>query len=171
MTTEQTTAIGRQTKIFTLLKEAIKGGNHDFTRGSIRRAVLLLAIPMMLEMAMESVFALVDLYFVGHLPHSSYAIQTVGLTESCLTIIYSLAVGMSMAATAIVARRIGEKDPVEAAKAGMQTVTVAILVNLVIGIAGFYFASNILSIMGASAETTRLGTNYTRIMMAESLII
>jgi putative MATE family efflux protein len=126
---------------------------------------------MMLEMAMESVFALVDLYFVGHLPHSSYAIQTVGLTESCLTIIYSLAVGMSMAATAIVARRIGEKDPVEAAKAGMQTVTLAILVNFVIGVAGFYYASNILSLMGASSETVRLGTSYTRIMMAESLII
>ncbi|HEY9002429.1 MAG TPA: MATE family efflux transporter [Mucilaginibacter sp.] len=171
MATDQTTAISRSTRIFTLIKESLRGGNHDFTRGSIRRAVLLLAIPMMLEMAMESVFALVDLYFVGHLPHSSYAIQTVGLTESCLTIIYSLAVGMSMAATAIVARRIGEKDPVEAAKAGMQTVTLAILVNLVIGIVGFYFASNILTIMGASAETARLGTNYTRIMMAESLII
>jgi len=171
MTTEQTTAISRPTKIFTLLKESIRGGNHDFTKGSIRRAVLLLAIPMMLEMAMESVFALVDLYFVGHLHNSSYAIQTVGLTESCLTIIYSLAIGMSMAATAIVARRIGEQNPVEAAKAGMQTVSLAILVNLIIGIAGFYFASNILTIMGASAETTRLGTNYTRIMMAESLII
>jgi putative MATE family efflux protein len=78
---------------------------------------------------------------------------------------------MSMAATAIVARRIGEKDPVEAAKAGMQTVTLAIMVNLVIGVVGFYFASDILTIMGASAETARLGTNYTRIMMAESLII
>jgi len=171
MATDQTTAISRSTRIFTLIKESLRGGNHDFTQGSIRRAVLLLAIPMMLEMAMESVFALVDLYFVGHLPHSSYAIQTVGLTESCLTIIYSLAVGMSMAATAIVARRIGEKDPVEAAKAGMQTVTLAILVNFVIGVAGFYYASNILSLMGASAETVRLGTNYTRIMMAESLII
>lgn len=171
MLTDQTTAISRPTKIFTLLKESIRGGNHDFTKGSIRRAVLLLAIPMMLEMAMESVFALVDLYFVGHLHNSSYAIQTVGLTESCLTIIYSLAIGMSMAATAIVARRIGEQNPVAAAKAGMQTVSLAILVNLVIGIAGFYFASNILTIMGASAETTRLGTNYTRIMMAESLII
>lgn len=171
MATDQTTAISRSTRIFTLIKESLRGGNHDFTRGSIRRAVLLLAIPMMLEMAMESVFALVDLYFVGHLRHSSYAIQTVGLTESCLTIIYSLAVGMSMAATAIVARRIGEKDPVEAAKAGMQTVTLAILVNFVIGVVGFYYASNILSLMGASTETVRSGTNYTRIMMAESLII
>ncbi len=170
-TTTPTASTGRRYRLFTLLKQSLKGGNHDFTKGSIRRAVVLLAIPMMLEMAMESVFALVDLYFVGHLPHSSYAIQTVGLTESCLTIIYSLAVGMSMAATAVVARRIGEKNPVEAAKAGMQAVTVAIIVNVVIGLAGFYFARNILSLMGASAETARLGTNYTRIMMAETLII
>ena len=126
---------------------------------------------MMLEMAMESVFALVDLYFVGHLKHSSYAIQTVGLTESVLTIIYSLAIGMSMAATAIVARRIGEQDTVAAAKAGMQAVSIALIINLVIGAVGFYYASNLLTIMGASAETVRLGTTFTRIMMAESIII
>jgi putative MATE family efflux protein len=171
MTTNQTATTGKLSRIFSLLQQSLKGGNHDFTKGTIRRAVLLLAIPMMLEMAMESVFALVDLYFVGHLPHSSYAIQTVGLTESCLTIIYSLAVGMSMAATAIVARRVGEGDPVAAARAGMQAVTLAVLVNMVIGIAGFYFATNILTIMGASVETARLGTNFTRIMMAESIII
>lgn len=171
MTANQTATASKLSRIFTLLKQSLRGGDHDFTKGSIRRAVLLLAIPMMLEMAMESVFALVDLYFVGHLPHSSYAIQTVGLTESCLTIIYSLAVGMSMAATAIVARRIGEQEPVAAAKAGMQAVTIAVLINLVIGVAGFYYATNILTIMGASAETAKLGTNFTRIMMAESVII
>ena len=91
-------------KIFTTLKQAIKGDeSFDYTAGSIKKAVILLAIPMVLEMMMESVFALVDLYFVGHLEHSSFAIQTVGLTESVLTIIYSLAIGMSMAATAVVA--------------------------------------------------------------------
>ena len=171
MTADQTATTGKLSRIFTLLKQSLQGENLDFTTGSIRRAVLLLAIPMMLEMAMESVFALVDLYFVGHLHNSSYAIQTVGLTESVLTIIYSLAIGMSMAATAVVARRVGEKDPVAASKAGMQAITVALLANLVIGIAGFYFATNILTIMGASAETARLGTNFTRIMMAESVII
>lgn len=171
MTANQTATTGKLSRIFTLLKESLRGGDHDFTTGSIRRAVLLLAIPMMLEMAMESVFALVDLYFVGHLHNSSHAIQTVGLTESCLTIIYSIAVGMSMAATAIVARRIGEQDPVAAAKAGMQAVTVAVLVNIVIGTAGFYYAADILSLMGASAETVRQGTTFTRIMMAESIII
>jgi len=170
MTTFQP-ASGKLSRIFTLIKQALKGGNHDFTKGSIRRAVLLLAIPMMLEMVMESVFALVDLYFVGHLPHSSYAIQTVGLTESVLTIIYSLAIGMSMAATAVVARRIGEQDPVEASKAGMQAITIALIINVIIGAAGFYFATNILTLMGASRQTALLGTNFTRIMMGESVII
>ncbi len=170
MTTIQT-APNKPSRIFTLLKQALKGGNHDFTKGSIRRAVLLLAIPMMLEMAMESVFALVDLFFVGHLRHSSYAIQTVGLTESVLTIIYSLAIGMSMAATAVVARRVGEQDPEAASKAGMQTITIALLANIVIGAAGFYYARDILTTMGASTETARMGTNFTRIMMGETIII
>jgi len=101
--------------ILDLLKRAIKGEQQDYTVGSIRRAVFMLAIPMILEMGMESVFAVVDLYFVGHLKDSSHAIQTVGLTESVLTIIYSLAIGISMAATATVARRIGEKNPEAAA--------------------------------------------------------
>ena len=87
MTTFQP-ASSKLSRTFSLIKQALKGGNHDFTQGSIRRAVLLLAIPMMLEMVMESVFALVDLYFVGHLPQSKYAIQAVGMTESILNIIY-----------------------------------------------------------------------------------
>lgn len=158
-------------KILKLLKEAIKGKELDFTQGSIRRAVLLLAIPMMLEMILESVFALVDLYFVGHLPHSSEAIQTVGLTESVLTIIYSLAIGMSMAATAVVARRIGEKDPVAAAKAGMQAVLIAMAFNIVISVTGFIYAADILRLMGASAETAALGTPFIQIMMGSSSVI
>lgn len=110
-------------RLFITIKQSLKGeADFDYTSGSIRKAVILLAIPMVLEMMMESVFALVDLYFVGHLENSSFAIQTVGLTESVLTVIYSLAIGLSMAATAVVARRIGEKDPVAASKAGMQAV-------------------------------------------------
>ena len=100
----------KQASWFGLIKQAIRGDEMDYTTGSIRRAVIMLAIPMMLEMIMESVFAVVDLYFVGHLENSSQAIQVVGLTESVLTIIYSLAIGMSMAATALVARRVGEKN-------------------------------------------------------------
>lgn len=171
MTTQQNSSTSQTGKIFDLLKQAVQGKELDFTQGSMRRAVLLLAIPMMLEMIMESVFALVDLYFVGHLHNSSEAIQTVGLTESVLAIIYSLAVGMSMAATAIVARRIGEKDPVAAAKAGMQAILVAVAFNLALSIAGFIYAREILMLMGASANTATAGTPFIQIMMCGSTII
>ncbi|MGY0035464.1 MATE family efflux transporter [Pedobacter sp. NJ-S-72] len=171
MTTQQNSAASKTSRIFDLLKQAVQGKELDFTQGSMRRAVLLLAIPMMLEMIMESVFALVDLYFVGHLQNSSEAIQTVGLTESVLAIIYSLAVGMSMAATAIVARRIGEKDPVAAAKAGMQAILVAVVFNLVLSITGFFYAREILMLMGASASTATAGTPFIQIMMCGSTII
>lgn len=171
MTTQQNSSTSQTSKIFDLLKQAVQGKELDFTQGSMRRAVLLLAIPMMLEMIMESVFALVDLYFVGHLHNSSEAIQTVGLTESVLAIIYSLAVGMSMAATAVVARRIGEKDPVAAAKAGMQAILVAVAFNLVLSIAGFIYAPEILMLMGASASTAAAGTPFIQIMMCGSTII
>ncbi|MBB5623757.1 putative MATE family efflux protein [Pedobacter cryoconitis] len=171
MTTQQNSSTSQTSKIFDLLKQAVQGKELDFTQGSMRRAVLLLAIPMMLEMIMESVFALVDLYFVGHLHNSSEAIQTVGLTESVLAIIYSLAVGMSMAATAVVARRIGEKDPVAAAKAGMQAILVAVAFNLALSIAGFIYAREILMLMGASANTATAGTPFIQIMMCGSTII
>ena len=159
-------------KIFTTLKQAIKGDeSFDYTAGSIKKAVILLAIPMVLEMMMESVFALVDLYFVGHLEHSSFAIQTVGLTESVLTIIYSLAIGMSMAATAVVARRIGEKDPIAAAKAGMQAIIIAVAVNSVMSILGVIYAKDILILMGASVEAAEHGFRFTQIMIGSSLCI
>ncbi|MEJ7557910.1 MAG: MATE family efflux transporter [Pedobacter sp.] len=158
-------------KILSVIKQSLSGKELDFTEGSIRLSVILLAIPMMLEMAMESIFALVDLYFVGHLHNSSIAIQTVGLTESVLTIIYSLAVGMSMAATAVVARRIGEKDPVAASKAGMQSIVVAIAINLVLSVFAFIYAADILTLMGASPQTAAEGVTFTRIMMGSSTII
>ncbi|QEC74808.1 MATE family efflux transporter [Mucilaginibacter ginsenosidivorax] len=165
------TAKGKVSSFFSVLKQAIKGQEVDLTSISIKRAIVLLAIPMMLEMAMESVFALVDLYFVGHLKNSSHAIQTVGLTESVLTVIYSLAIGLSMAATAVVARRIGEKNPEAASKAGMQTIIIAMLINLGISIFGFLHARGLLLIMGASAETADHGTPFVRIMMGGSIII
>ena len=157
--------------IFSIIKHSLNGLEVDYTRGSIRRSVILLAIPMMLEMIMESVFALVDLYFVGHLENSSFAIQTVGLTESVLTIIYSLAIGISMAATAVVARRIGEKDPVAAAKAGMQAILIAIAINTLISLLGFIYAREILMLMGASAEAAAHGTAFMQIMMGSSIFI
>lgn len=168
---QSTKAQGKLSSFIELLIQSIKGHEVDLTSISIKRAIILLAIPMMLEMAMESVFALVDLYFVGHLENSSHAIQTVGLTESVLTIIYSLAIGLSMAATAVVARRIGEKNPEAAAKAGMQTIIVAVAVNIIISIAGLTYARDILLLMGASAETANHGVTFVRIMMGGSIII
>jgi len=162
---------GKLSSFFELLVQSIKGHEVDLTAISIKRAIILLAIPMMLEMAMESVFALVDLYFVGHLENSSNAIQTVGLTESVLTIIYSLAIGLSMAATAVVARRIGEKNPEAASKAGMQTIVIAVSVNLIISILGLIYARDILLLMGATSITADHGTAFVRIMMGGSIII
>lgn len=162
---------GKLSSFFELLVQSIKGHEVDLTAISIKRAIILLAIPMMLEMAMESVFALVDLYFVGHLENSSNAIQTVGLTESVLTIIYSLAIGLSMAATAVVARRIGEKNPHAASKAGMQTIVIAVSINLIISILGVIYARDILLLMGATAATADHGTAFVRIMMGGSIII
>ncbi len=154
-----------------LIKQAIRGDEMDYTTGSIRRAVIMLAIPMMLEMIMESVFAVVDLYFVGHLENSSQAVQVVGLTESVLTIIYSLAIGMSMAATALVARRVGEKNIDEAAHAGVQALIVALAITLVLSVAGFIFAKDILLLMGASEETATVGTTFVRTMMGGAIVI
>jgi putative MATE family efflux protein len=156
---------------FALIKQSLQGESHDYTQGSIRKAVFLLAVPMIMEMMMESVFAIVDLYFVGHLPNSSNAIQTVGLTESVITIVYSLAIGISMAATALVARRIGEKNPEEAAHAGAQAILLSIVVTIAISIAGFIYAADILRLMGAEEATVQMGTTYTRIMMGGSLVI
>ncbi len=154
-----------------VIKRSLKGEEVDYTTGSIRLSVILLAIPMMMEMVMESVFALVDLYFVGHLENSSFAIQTVGLTESVLTIIYSLAIGISMAATAVVARRIGEKDPEAASRAGMQAILIAVAITAVISFLGVWFATDILLLMGASAESALHGTDFVQIMMGGSIVI
>ncbi|RYY53663.1 MAG: MATE family efflux transporter [Chitinophagaceae bacterium] len=154
-----------------LIKKSLRGEEMDYTSGNIRTAIFMLAIPMMLEMAMESVFAVVDLYFVGHLKHSSQAIQTVGLTESVLTIVYSLAIGMSMAATAVVARRVGEKNPEAAAHAGAQAIILSIGVTLLLSVAGVIWAPEILSLMGGSAEVVVQGTPFIRIMMGSSMVI
>ena len=110
--------ISKLSLFFSLVKQSIRGDEHDYTKGSIRQAIILLAIPMVLELSLESVFAVVDMFFVGKLGPNAMA--TVGLTESSISIVYSIAIGLSTAATAVVARRIGEKDPDAAAHAGMQ---------------------------------------------------
>lgn len=131
----------------------------------------MLAIPMMLEMMMESVFALVDLYFVGHLKESSFAIQSVGLTESVLTIMYSVAIGMSMAATALVARRIGEKDSAKASVSGAEAIAVAAVLTVLLSIPGVIYAKEILLLMGASEASAEYGKTFTAIMMGSSISI
>lgn len=156
-------------KYLNIIKQSLNGEEQDYTQGSIPRAVFLLAIPMILELSLESVFALVDMFFVGKLGEN--AIATVGLTESVITLLYSIAIGLSTGATAIVARRIGEKDPEAAAHAGAQSLIIAILATVVVSAAGLIFAGDILSIMGANPEVVKEGAIFTRIMFGGSLSI
>ncbi len=151
------------------LKQALKGEQMDYTQGSIRKAVFLLAIPMILELSLESVFAVVDMFFVGKLGQN--AIATVGLTESVITIVYSVAIGLSTAATAVVARRIGEKNPEAAAHAGAQSLVISIIVTIIVSIIGVIFAADILRLMGAHADVVRDGAVFTRIMLGGSVAI
>lgn len=152
-----------------VIKEALNGEEQDYTVGSIPRAAFLLAVPMILELSLESVFAVVDMYFVGKL--GPEAIATVGLTESVITIIYSVAMGLSTAATAIVARRIGEKNPEAASRAGMQTIVISLIITAALSIPGCIFADDILRMMGASKKVVEEGVLFTRIMLGGSLVI
>lgn len=156
-------------KIWTLLGDAIRGKQFDLTAISIPKAIVLLAIPMMLEMAMESIFALVDTYFVGKI--GTEALSTVGLTEVMMTLVYSVAIGLSTAPMAMVARFIGEKDPAQAGKAAGQAILLGIFVSLLIAVPGFIYAENLLALMGASAEVIAQGVGYTRIMFATNVVI
>lgn len=147
----------------TTIKRAVKGEHHDYTQGSIPEAVVLLAIPMILEIGLESVFAVVDMFFVSGL--GANAIATVGLTESVITLVYSIGIGLSTGATAIVARRIGEKNSEAAAHAGAQAILLSILVSIVLGVLGFIFAGDVLRLMGAHEDVVRDGTNFARILL------
>jgi len=153
-------------KIYNSIKQSLNGQEHDYTQGSLRQAIFLLAVPMILELSLESVFAVVDMFFVGKLGQN--AIATVGLTESVITIIYSVAIGLSTATTAIVARRTGEKNKDAAAHAGAQSLIIGFLVTVVLSILGVLFSSDILKLMGASALVIADGTIFTKIMMAGS---
>ena len=167
MTTQQRT--GRLARAYRIIKLSLNGEQQDYTQGSIPRAVLLLAVPMILELSLESVFALVDMFFVGKLGEN--AIATVGLTESVITIVYSIAMGLSTAATAIVARRIGEKNPEGGAHAGAQAMVIALIATVVLSLSGVVFAADILSLMGASKEVVAEGAVFTRIMFGGSMAI
>jgi len=148
---------------------ALSGKAENFTSGSIRRAIFLLSVPMVLEMSMESIFALVDIYFVNMV--GTNAVATVGLTESVLMIVYSIAIGLSMAITAIVSRRIGEKKNKKAGDAAFQGIVIGIAMALVIGVPGYLFSGTILSLMGGSETLISEGIGYTQIMFAGNISI
>jgi len=154
--------------LFAAIREAIAGSPRDYTEGSIGRAILVLAVPMVLEMFMESVFAVVDVFFVARL--GADAVATVGLTESMLTLVYTLAMGLSIGATATVARRIGERDPDGAARAAMQAIALGVFCALVLGAVGITLAPKLLSLMGASAAVLQ-NASYTRIMLGGNVTV
>ncbi len=149
--------------------DAIKGTPQDYTQGSISKAVILLGIPMVLEMVMESVFAVTDIFFVGHLGPA--AVATIGLTESLLTIVYTVAFGLSIGATAMMARRAGEHDMEGASNTAVQVIALGIIVSIVVGTIGLIFAPNLLKIMGASPEVLEQGTSYMRVMFGGNAAI
>ena len=152
------------------VRESLAGSRHDYTRGPVGRAILLLSVPMVLEMVMESVFAVVDIFFVARL--GADAVAAVGLTESLLAFVYALGIGLSIGITAVVARRVGEKDPEAAASAAVQGVALALLVSLVLGTAGVLLAPALLTAMGASPAVVETGLGYTRVMLGgEATII
>ncbi len=156
-------------KILKIIRESLDGEEREYTSGSINRAIVLLSIPMVLEMVMESLFAVVDVYFVSKV--SVDAVAVVGLTESLLTLIYSIAIGMSMAATAMVARRIGEKKAEAASVAAMQAVLIAVVLSILIGVPGLLFASDILRFMGGNDTMIASGASYTRISLSSNIVI
>lgn len=155
--------------IWALLLESLKSEEKEYTSGSINKAIFLLAVPMVLEVIMESVFAVVDIYFVSKI--STNAVAVVGLSETMLTLVYSIAIGISMAATAMVARRIGEKDKKGAAISAVQAMILSGLFSLAIGAIGFFFAEDLLRLMGASEDMISEGAGYTRIIISTNVVI
>lgn len=148
---------------------AVKGKEQDYTTLGIKQSIVLLAIPMILEMVMESLFAVVDIFFVGRL--GSNALATVGLTESVLMIIYAVGMGVSIAATALVSRRIGEKNYKKAGSITFQLIVTGAILALLMGVIATVFAEDILTLMGAEAEVIATGLNYARIIFAGNLAI
>ncbi len=155
--------------IFQLIKDAVSGKEQDFTTGSIRKAVFLLSIPMILEMLMESIFALVDIIYVSQV--SVNAVATIGLTESVITLVYAVAIGLSMAATAVVARRIGEKDVVGANQAAIQVIILGVVIAMIISVIGIIYPKEILALMGAEPDLIEEGFGYTKILLGGNITI
>jgi putative MATE family efflux protein len=156
---------------FAAVREAVRGAHpkYDYTEGSIGRAILLLSVPMVLEMLMESLFVVCDVYFVGRL--GKEAVATVGLTESMMVLVYTLGIGLSIGATAMVARRTGERDPEGAARTAGQTILLGLLVSLVLGALGVALAPRLLWWMGAEAPVVAAGSNFTRVMLGANVSV
>ena len=156
-------------KFFKYFWIAVSGKETEFTSGSIRKAIFMLSIPMILEMLMESIFALVDIAYVSQV--SVNAVATIGLTESVITLVYALAIGLSMAATAVVARRIGEKDVQGARIAAVQAISLGILVSIVLGAIGILYPKEILGLMGGEPELIEEGYGYTQFLIGGNITI
>lgn len=157
-------------KLFSLVWRGVKGDHGEFRSGSINHAIILLSVPMIVEMGMESIFAVVDVYFVSQL-NDNGALAAVGLTESVLTLIYSLAFGLSMGATALVARRVGEKDGKGAEEAAVQGLYLAMSVSLILTVVGVIYSDDILAFMGASDDVIHRNGSYARIMFGGNITI
>ena len=160
---------GRLARSLSALREALLGSNQDFTEGSIGRAITLLAIPMVLEVSMESLFGIVNVFYVGHLGKD--AVAAVGTTESLLTIIFGIGMGLSMATTAMVARRTGEKDPRGASVAAVQAIALGLSISVPIGIVGIFFTPALFRLMGASDHVIAAGTGYGTIILGGNVAI
>jgi putative MATE family efflux protein len=158
-----TATASTQPNLWNSIWEAIRGSHQDFTTGNLNHAILLLAIPMVMEMVLESLFAVVDVFWVAHV--GSNAVATVGLTESLLMLVFAVGMGLSLSTTAMVARRIGEKDPEGAAVAGVQAIFLGLTVSFLIGVPCFIFAPDLLRLMGASPEIVATGSWYARIAL------
>lgn len=154
---------------WSILREALFGSQRDFTKGSIGQAIFILSVPMIIEMMGESLFALVDIFFVGRLGASAVAV--VGLTESMMALIYAVAIGLSIGATATVARRIGEKDDEGAAKSAAHVIYLGVIVSLVMSVIGIIFAPTFLRLLGGTPEIIEQGTTFTRIMLGGNAVV
>ncbi len=156
-------------KLLQLFRAAIRGDEYDYTSGSIKKAIVMLSIPMVLEMAMESLFALVDAYFVAKV--SPDAVATVGLTEAVITLVYAIAIGISTAPVAMIARYIGQKDQANASRVAKQAIYMAIGVSFILGIPGVIYAEDILRMMGGSEALIASGKNYTKLLFGSNAVI
>lgn len=169
MNPELTATYTRRDTWWAVIRDAVRGVPYDYTSGALNRAIVLLAIPMVLEMAMESLFAVADVFWVSHLGPD--AVATVGLTESMLTLVYTAAMGLSIGVAAVVARRIGEKRPAAAAEAAVQGIAMGLVVAALVATLGLTLAPRLLGLMGATPAVTAIGTNYTRTMLGGSATV